>query len=217
MDTRAEVHLVRRLAPKRGVRKPAVVFRNVESHKATKGADGIELIQEKPLVLERSPPRFDHGIRARNLDLRKYATESTGLDKLVDGLGSILHAAIGEKGRWTVARVDTASSLEEDLESVRRIESLRHSPPENPSREVVDHGVDIRMASVEESNHGGVDVPDLIGRRRTDSKSWLRGMDALARTSPAIPPDESVPRRGRGEDLPEPRASMASVPVGTCR
>ena len=164
MATRAEVHLVRRLAPKRGVRKTAVVFLNIEFRKATKGTDGIELIQEKPLVLQRPPPGLDHGVRARDLDLRKYATDSAGLDKLVDGLGSILHAAAREQSRRTVDRVDTASSLEEDRESVRRIESLRHSPPENPSREVIDHGVEIRMASVKAPNHGGVDVPDLIGR-----------------------------------------------------
>ena len=120
MAIRAEVHFVRRLATKRGVRKLVVVFRNVESYKATKRGDGIELIEEKPLVLDRSPPRFDHGVRARDLDLRKYATESAGLDKLVDGLGPILHAAVGEQSRRTVGRVDTASSLEEDLESVSR-------------------------------------------------------------------------------------------------
>ncbi len=62
-------------------------------------------------MLERSPPRFDHGVRARDLDLRKYATESAGLDKLVDGLGPILHAAVGEQSRRTVSRVDTTSSL----------------------------------------------------------------------------------------------------------
>jgi hypothetical protein len=51
--SRAEVHLVRRLSPKRRVRH-AVVFRDVALHQPTDGRDAVERVAEEPLMLRRS-------------------------------------------------------------------------------------------------------------------------------------------------------------------
>ena len=77
-------------------------------------------------------------------------------------------------------------------------------PRQNPSREVVDDGVHIGAGAVEQTDHGGVDVPHLVGACRPHTHLRLRWMHAEPRTSPSVRPHEAVPRRGRGADGAEP-------------
>ena len=59
------------------------------------------------------------------------------------------------------------------------------------------------MSTVEESDDGRVDVPNLVRPDGSDSDAWLRRVDPLSWASPAMFSDKSVPRRRRGEDLAE--------------
>ena len=93
--------------------------------------------------------------------------------------------------------------LEEDGESVRPIESAGDAPREDLSGEVVDHGVKIGSSSVEKPNNAGIDVPDLVWSRRSDTELRLGGMNAPSRSSPAMTSNDSVPCGWGGEDLAE--------------
>ncbi len=59
------------------------------------------------------------------------------------------------------------------------------------------------MSTVEEPDDTGVDVPNLVWPIRSDAKLRLRRVNSLAWASPAMASNQSVPRRGRGEDLSE--------------
>jgi len=118
-----------------------------------------------------SPPRLDHRVRARNLRLFEDASKGAGIHEFVDGLGPVLDAAIGEKRRRTVRRHGGAASLEQDRKSVRRVEFLRDSPCENSTREVVDHGVEVRVPAIDQPDYTRVDMPNLVGRRGTNAES----------------------------------------------
>ena len=103
------------------------MFLYVELGKATKRRGGVELVKEKALMLERSPPRFDHGVRGGDVRLGEDATEGAGLDEFVDALGPVLDPGVSEQGRRCSGRSCTASSFGEDRDGVRRVESIRHS------------------------------------------------------------------------------------------
>ena len=45
-------------------------------------------------------------------------------------------------------------------------ERVGHAPRQNPSREVVDYGVQIGACPVEQAHDGGVDVPHLVRSSR---------------------------------------------------
>ena len=58
-----EVHLVGCLTSKRRVGEIRVVLLDIEPDETLQCTDGVETIQVQPLVLERSPPRLDEGVR----------------------------------------------------------------------------------------------------------------------------------------------------------
>ena len=51
---------------------------------------------------------------------------------------------------------------------------------------------------------GGIDVPDLIGARRTEADLRLRWMDTEARPPPPKPSHQAVPGRRSGPDPVQP-------------
>jgi len=57
------------------------------------------------------------------------------------------------------------------------------------------------MSTVEEPDDTGVEVPNLVWPIRSDAKLRLRRVNSLAWASPAMASNQSVPRRGRGEDF----------------
>ena len=67
------VHLIRRLAPKRGVGETGVVLLDVELDEAPDLGDRVELVQEEPVVLEASPPCLDERVGEPDLGLREHA------------------------------------------------------------------------------------------------------------------------------------------------
>ena len=58
----AAVHLIRRLAPKRGVGETAVVLLDVERDEPPDLGGGVELVQEEPIVLQAPPPGLDQRV-----------------------------------------------------------------------------------------------------------------------------------------------------------
>jgi hypothetical protein len=45
------------------MRKHAIVFVDIERDQATDGRDAVQRVEEKPLMFQRAPPRFDHRVR----------------------------------------------------------------------------------------------------------------------------------------------------------
>ena len=55
------------VCPKRRMRKYAVVLVDVEGDQTTDGRDAVQRVKEEPLMFQRAPPRFDHGVRELQL------------------------------------------------------------------------------------------------------------------------------------------------------
>ena len=93
------------------------MFVDIETDEATERGRGVERVQVKPLVLERSPPRFDQGVREGDLGLCEHTPEYAGVDEFLDGSRAVLDASVGEQRWWRLG----SSGLKEDGECVRRI------------------------------------------------------------------------------------------------
>ena len=72
----------------------------------------------------------------------------------------------------------------------------RTQPRQDPSREVVDHRVQVGAGPIEQADDGGVDVPHLVGSRRAQPDLGFHGMHAEPGPAPAMLPDEAVPGGG---------------------
>src|SRR5882672_9134302 len=83
-------------------------------------------------------------------------------------------------------------------------ERISDPPRQDPSREVVDHRVQVGASPVEQADEGGVDVPHLVGSRRSKAHLRLRRVHTEPGATPAELPHEMVPGRGGGPDLAEP-------------
>src|SRR5262245_49581418 len=75
---------------------------------------------------------------------------------------------------------------------------------EDPSREIVDHRVQVGASPVEQADDGGVDVPHFVGASRSQANLRLGRMHAEPRPSPAELPHQVVPGGRRGAHLAEP-------------
>src|SRR5262249_52982187 len=75
------------------------------------------------------------------------------------------------------------------------------TPRQDPSREVVDHRVQVGAGSVEQTDDGGVDMPHLVGSRRSKANLGLGRVHAETWTAPAELPYQAVPRRRRCPNL----------------
>jgi hypothetical protein len=64
---------------------------------------------------------------------------------------------------------EALGSGEQNLGGGGGVEGGRDLPTQDAAREVVDHCVQIGSAAVEQPDHGGVDVPELIGTRGSNS------------------------------------------------
>src|SRR5712691_915111 len=95
-----------------------------------------------------------------------------------------------------------ASSNTATLLTGANVSAMR--PRQDPSREVVDHGMEIGACPVKQADDGGVDVPHFVSAGRAQPDLRLRRMHAEAGPPPAVRPDEAVPGRGGGPDLAEP-------------
>ena len=176
---------------------------DVEGDELPYRLDTIERVQIQPLVLQDSPPGLDQRIGEGDICHRQESSERAGLDQIVDVRVEVLDTAVEKKGGWFLGLGDVTRGVQKHQESVPGIEALAYSPGKNPTGEVVDYRMNVRSSPVKEPNHTGVDMPKLIGHRRSNTDLWLFGMDSPARSSPLVSANESVPgRRGR-KDLSE--------------
>ena len=122
-----------------------------------------------------------------------------------------------EKCRMYVqtARRRPPTGFDEHGHTVHGRERFSNAPRQDPSRKVVDHRVQVHAGSVEQANNGGVDVPHLIGLRR--SKAHLRLRRVLAEPGRRQPNVRTSRYQVEGEaqTVPSRWARTASVPVGT--
>src|SRR5262245_59144749 len=87
---------------------------------------------------------------------------------------------------------------------------------EDPSREIVDHRVQVGASPIEQADDGGVDVPHVVGASRSQANLRFGRMHAEPRPSPAELPHQVVPGGRGAHTLPSRCARTASVPIGTC-
>ena len=100
MSAGSKVHLVRRLTMESRMREVGIVLLNVERDEFLECRYGVELVQVEPLVLERSPPGLDHGIRERDFGLCQHAAKEARVDEVielgVDVLDSGIERTVGD-------------------------------------------------------------------------------------------------------------------------
>ncbi len=199
----AEIHLVRRLPAKRRMRHDGVVLLDVEANEPFHGGESIELVQVEPVMFERSPPGFDHGVRKGDLDLGEETAEPAESEEGVHLAIDILDTRVGEDGGRCAVRGKVGGRFEEHVASGLWFEAKGGLPGEDSAGVVVYDCVQVDARAIEEPEDGDIDVPVFVGPCRPQSQGRLLGVDAAAGPEPAALADESVPGGGRREDLAE--------------
>lgn len=74
----AGVYLVRGLTEKGRVGHHRVVLVDVERDETLDGGEGVERVEEEPVVLEGTPPGLDHRVGESDFHLSEDAAEMTG-------------------------------------------------------------------------------------------------------------------------------------------
>jgi hypothetical protein len=186
------------------MRKHVVVFVNVERHQPADRRDAIERVEEEPLMFQGTPPGFDHrvenvsSVKARRRRRTPVSiNSSTWAFTFSTPASATTTGALVERVAPRLASSSTATVFD-------RCERVRHAPRQNPSREVVDHGVQIGACPVEQADDGSVDVPHLVSSGRAQPHLRFRRMHAEAGASPAVRPYEAVPGRRRRRHGAEP-------------
>jgi len=90
----AVVHLIGRLATECGMGELRIVLLDVESHETAERGGAVERVQIEPLVLQRPPPSFDHGVGEPELGQSEDAAQHSGLDERVDMLVDVFHPSV---------------------------------------------------------------------------------------------------------------------------
>ena len=190
-----EVHLVWGLAAEGRVRQAAVVLLNVELDELPHARDRIQPVQEEPVVFQGAPPGLDHRVRVVDLRHRENSLQETGLHQLADGGVRVLDAGVGEEGWGRAGFLRPTARLEKHGDRASNVEVIGELPGEDPPREVVDDGVEVRPRPVQQSDHGRVDVPDLVRPRGADPHRRTFRMNAETGTPPSPLSDEPEPGR----------------------
>jgi len=71
-----------------------VVFVDVEPHQPTDGRDAIKRVEEEPLMLQGTPPRFDHRVRELQLREGQQPAEDARVDQGLPTEKSVLVATV---------------------------------------------------------------------------------------------------------------------------
>ena len=106
--------------------KLGVVLVHVESDQVLNRADGIERVQIQPLMLQRSPPRFDHRVGIRDIRHGEKPFQESGFNQFVDSAVMVLAAAVGEQGRLVAE--ETFRGLDQESGGGSRVERFRDLP-----------------------------------------------------------------------------------------
>jgi hypothetical protein len=182
--TGTEVDFVWSLAMKGGVGNHGVMLLDVESDKRFDGGEGVEVVEEQPVVFEGAPPGFDYRIREGDFHLSEDAAETSEAQECIDVTVDVLDARIGNDGCGISTQVESGPGGGKNRAGRLGLEPGSELPREDAAGEVVDHGVQVKSSSVEQPDDGHVDVPVLVGPGRANALFRRRGMDTSARPEP---------------------------------
>lgn len=160
-------------------------------------------------MLQAAPPGLDHRIGEGDLDLGQDATERASFEEGVDLAVDVLDAGVRVHLGDDEARVSLTEGLDllggigEHGAGVRGIQLRRDRPCEDPSRVVVDHGVQVRLRAIEQPEQRDVDVHEYAGSRGSDADGGSSGVHSEAGAVPAVFPDEACPRGDVSKHLPD--------------
>ena len=103
-----------------------IVLVHVEGDQVLNRADGIERVQIQPLMLQRTPPRFDHRVGIRDIRHGEKPCEESGINQFVDSAVMVLDATVGEHGRLVAA--ETFRGVDQESGGGSRVERFRNLP-----------------------------------------------------------------------------------------
>ena len=73
-----------------------VVFFDVEPHQFLDGLYRVERVEEEPLVLQDSSPRFDRWVGKRDLRSREHSIEQSRFDEFIDRTIEVLNSTVSQ-------------------------------------------------------------------------------------------------------------------------
>ena len=164
---------------------------------------------------ERAPPRLDQGVGELQFGERQDSAQDSRGDQVIDLGVHVLDAPRPPTRPESSLRASPPTGFDEHDHTVHGRERFSNAPRQDPSREVVDHGVEVDAGPVKQADDGGVDVSQLVGSRRAKAHLGLRRVHA----EPGRRQPNFRTRRyqveGEAQTLPSRWARTASVPVGT--
>ncbi|MFV1959984.1 MAG: hypothetical protein ACC662_11305, partial [Planctomycetota bacterium] len=119
-------------------REMGIVLLDVERDEPSYPGDGVERVQEEPVVLQASPPGLDQGVREADLGLGQHAAQQTGRDHVIDGTIAVLDTAVGEERRRFAIGDEKATRFNQEIRRRTGVEAVVQSPGEDAPAEVVD-------------------------------------------------------------------------------
>ena len=82
---------------------------DVESDETFDGGEGVEAVEEQPVVFEGAPPGFDYRIREGDFHLSEDAAEMSEAQEFIDVAVDVLDAGIGNDGCGISTEVESSS------------------------------------------------------------------------------------------------------------
>ena len=182
--------------------KHLVVFLDVERDESPDHRHAVQRVEKEPLVFERAPPRSIMEFEKFSPRERQDAAQNFHSDKVVDPRIHVLDTRVRQDGRNRLRRRYGPTGLDKDSHAVHRRKRVRDPPRQDPSREVVDHRVQVSAGAVEQADDGRVDLPRLVGSRGSKAIGFTRCMRSRGRRQPKFCRDGT---RSTGRpDLAEP-------------
>ena len=161
---------------------------------------------------ERAPPRLDQGVGELQFGERQDSAQDSRGDQVIDLGVHVLDAPRPPTRPESSLRASPPTGFDEHDHTVHGRERFSNAPRQDPSREVVDHGVEVDAGPVKQADDGGVDVPHLVSARRSKAHLRLCGVHAEAGAAPP------VLRRGGTRWRARPRPCRAAAPgLRACR
>lgn len=90
-------------------------------------------------MLERTPPRFDQGIREADFDLGEYAAQLSESKKVVDLLIDVLDARVGDHSGAATILGEVLRHLGKDLTGGLWFQARGEFPGENSAAEIIQY------------------------------------------------------------------------------
>jgi len=106
------------------------------------------------------------------------------------------------------------ASLNQQSGGTPRVEGTVQAPRQYAPREIVDHRVQVHVASVKQADDRCIDVPRFVRLRGPDPHARLCRMDAEAGTAPPSHPYQPIPGGRRGDHLAHTLSEQGEPPGG---